>query len=129
MNILLTGPPGVGKTTCVRAVVNRLAEVCGTARLRGFYTSERREHDVRVGFDMVCAASGTTASLASTQPGQASKGPRVGKYAVHTAELQRFAEPRLQPDAGAVLVVCDEAGKMELCSPTFLQAVRTLRLI
>jgi len=124
MNILLTGQPGVGKTTCITRAVHKLAEACGASKLRGFYTSERRQDNKRVGFEMVCAASGSTAPLASVLAGAGSTGPRVGKYVVQTAELQRFAEPRLTVGGSAVLVVCDEIGKMELCSPSFLPQVR-----
>ena len=124
MNILLTGQPGVGQTTCIRAVVNMLADATSTAQPHGFYTSERRQRGVRVGFDMVCVASGDTAPLASVAATSASGEPRVGKYTVHAAELQRFAVPRLALDAGAGLIICDEIGKMELCSSTFLPQVR-----
>ena len=43
--ILITGTPGVGKTTLVRKVVEKLA-----VRLGGFYTEEIREQGIRVGF-------------------------------------------------------------------------------
>ncbi|MDR7439301.1 MAG: nucleoside-triphosphatase, partial [Armatimonadota bacterium] len=43
--MLLTGRPGVGKTTVVRAVVERLS-----ARVGGFYTEEIREAGRRQGF-------------------------------------------------------------------------------
>ncbi|MCL6508666.1 MAG: AAA family ATPase, partial [Bryobacteraceae bacterium] len=45
-NFLLTGPPGCGKTTVLRRVV----ELLGDLRLAGFYTEEIRERGRRVGF-------------------------------------------------------------------------------
>ena len=56
-NILLTGRPGVGKTTVVRRVVEALTEVdgsngprAGAAIASGFYTQEMRVEGQREGF-------------------------------------------------------------------------------
>jgi nucleoside-triphosphatase len=57
--LLLTGRPGVGKTTVIRAVVARLHGKAG-----GFYTEEIRERGRRTGFRLV-ALDGTTGTLAS----------------------------------------------------------------
>ncbi len=43
INLLLTGPPGRGKTTVIRRVIGRLSHL----RLAGFYNQEVREHEVR----------------------------------------------------------------------------------
>ena len=48
-NLLLTGPPGCGKTT----VLNRVAEHLRDHRLAGFLTLELREQGRRVGFEAV----------------------------------------------------------------------------
>ena len=114
---LLTGRPGVGKTTVVRAVVNRLGERAG-----GFYTEEIRERGQRTGFRLV-ALDGPTGTLASV------KGPgrhRVGKYTVHLDELDQVGVAALWraiDGPGVEVVVVDEIGKMELFSPAFRQAV------
>lgn len=47
--LLLTGAPGVGKTTVIR----RLAESLGSEQLPGFYTEEIREGGERRGFRLV----------------------------------------------------------------------------
>ena len=48
-NLLLTGPPGCGKTT----VLTRVVEHLGDLRLAGLLTLELREHGQRVGFEAV----------------------------------------------------------------------------
>ncbi len=44
--LLITGPPGVGKTTVIRSLAERLKD----RRLGGFYTAELREGRERRGF-------------------------------------------------------------------------------
>jgi Cdc6-like AAA superfamily ATPase len=48
-NLLLTGPPGCGKTTVIRRVVEQMKD----RRLAGFYTQEIRQDGQRVGFAAV----------------------------------------------------------------------------
>jgi len=47
-NILLTGPPGCGKSTIIEKIVQRINLPC-----TGFFTREMRERGRRVGFSMV----------------------------------------------------------------------------
>ena len=47
--LLLIGPPGCGKTTVLRRVVERLSGL----RLAGFYTREIRQRGQRAGFEAV----------------------------------------------------------------------------
>lgn len=116
--LLLTGRPGVGKTTVIRTVVARLRGKAG-----GFYTEEIREGGRRTGFRLV-ALDGPTGTLASVNV----SGPvRVGKYGVHLHDLEEVGVKALwraieQPDLSVVVI--DEIGKMELASPAFRKAVR-----
>jgi hypothetical protein len=48
-NLLLTGLPNCGKTTAIRRLIERLADL----RLAGFYTQELREGGQRVAFEAV----------------------------------------------------------------------------
>lgn len=48
-NLLLTGPPGCGKTTVIRHLIDRLGDV----RAAGFYTQEIREQGQRIGFEAI----------------------------------------------------------------------------
>ena len=113
--LLLTGRPGVGKTTLVRRVVQRLGRPAG-----GFYTRELRQQGRRVGFEIV-TLDGQRATLAHVDiPSR----QRVGKYGVDVAALDRVGVPAIHRaiEAGA-LVVVDEIGKMELFSEAFKAAV------
>jgi nucleoside-triphosphatase len=114
---LLTGQPGVGKTTIIQTVVARLGASAG-----GFYTEEMREQGRRTGFRLV-ALDGGTGTLASVN---VSSPYRVGKYGVHLHDLERVGVNALwraieQPDVSVVVV--DEIGKMELFSSSFREAV------
>lgn len=86
-NILVTGRPGIGKTSVVEAVAREFPQVAG-----GFTTSEIREHGVRKGF-RVTPLDGSSAVLAHVDfSGLA----RVGKYGVDVAALERLALPALE---------------------------------
>jgi nucleoside-triphosphatase len=114
--ILVTGAPGSGKTTLVRAVVQLLAGL----RAAGFYTEELRGRSGRTGFRVV-ALDGLAGRLA-TVGGEG--GPRVGRYVVHLAEFEAVALPQLEIRPGLELLVIDEIGKMECLSPAFVAAAR-----
>jgi len=57
--LLLTGTPGIGKTTVIRRAADRLKD----KGLRGFYTEEIREKGERRGFRLV-SFEGTTQTIA-----------------------------------------------------------------
>jgi nucleoside-triphosphatase len=117
--ILLEGRPGSGKTTLARRLVAGLRE--RDIPVTGFTTEEIREAGKRVGF-AIETADGERDVLAHVDlPGP----PRVGKYGVDLAALERLANPALRADAGE-LVVIDELGKMELASSPFRDAVKQL---
>jgi nucleoside-triphosphatase len=48
-NILITGPPGIGKTT----VIKKLAEELRPFGPAGFYTAEIRVKGIRKGFELI----------------------------------------------------------------------------
>jgi nucleoside-triphosphatase len=115
--LLLEGRPGIGKTTLARRLLALLQEA--GVPVGGFTTGELRTGGHREGF-LVEAVSGAREVLAHVDlPGP----PRVGRYGVDLAALERVALPALrEPGAGGVVVV-DELGRMELASAAFRAAV------
>jgi len=119
MMLLLTGPPGVGKTTLVKRSVMKFRHLF---RCSGFITEEvRAESGDRVGFD-IHTLRGEVVPLA--RKGM-SEGPRVGDYRVDVGSLVHVAVPAMT-DPDARLLVVDEIGLMELTSPLFREAVLML---
>jgi nucleoside-triphosphatase len=115
--LLITGTPGIGKTTAIRQVADKL-EAKG---LRGFYTEEIREAGERLGFRLV-SFEGTARVIAHVG---FPKRQRVGKYGVDVQALDD-AVPLLLPDPDARFYLVDEIGKMECISDRFVAAMRTL---
>lgn len=118
-NFLVTGRPGIGKTTCVQRASELL--ISRGVRVGGMITLERREGGVRVGFEVRDVMSGAVGTLASVGGGA---GPRIGKYTVNLADLERVGvEAISRALREAQVVVIDEIGPMELLSRKFIDAV------
>ncbi|XP_039780150.1 nucleoside-triphosphatase THEP1 [Panicum virgatum] len=122
--LLVTGPPGVGKTTLVMRVFETLRGSHPNLSIRGFYTRRVRESGERVGFEVVTvdARSGPLASSKVSSP-ESVRWPTVGKYKVDVASLESLALPELQVKEETDLFIIDEVGKMELFSSAFFPAV------
>jgi nucleoside-triphosphatase len=115
MRLFLTGNPGVGKTTLIRSVAERLKGIT----CAGFYTEEIRQGGQRTGFRVV-TLDGREATLASL----GSQKPTVGKYSVHVEEFEKLVLRGLDPVATqADLYVIDEIGRMELLSRPFRTSI------
>ncbi len=112
--ILLSGRPGIGKTTVIR----RLAGLLSGRVIAGFFTDEIRVAGQRQGF-RVTAFSGAADILAHTKTHSPH---RVGRYGVDVDAFERIALPELARPADVLFV--DEIGKMECFSSRFVQAVR-----
>jgi nucleoside-triphosphatase len=119
--LLLTGRPGVGKTTLIKSVAKILKERAG-----GFYTEEIRGPGGRKGFRLV-TLDGQDAVMAH-RDFHGTRHPRVGRYKVDVEVIERVGVAALhRAMRDDRIVVIDEIGKMELyCGPfkgAVLQAV------
>ena len=119
MKVLLTGPPGCGKTT----VISKTVKLLDVYRPVGFYTEEVRRHGKRIGFDVV-TLDGKRAPLAR-KTGDRSGVPRVGEYLIRLRSFEELALEALSP-ANASLYVVDEIGRMECFSARFVARVGRL---
>ena len=110
-NLLLTGHPGVGKTTLLKTLIQR----CQNLALTGFYTEEIREQQARVGFRAV-ALNGSSVVFAH-RDFHVSPEHQIGRYGVKTQVLESLLLSHLDSRSKAAdLVVVDEIAKMELLS-------------
>lgn len=110
-NILLTGPPRIGKTTAAMAIASTLGSDAG-----GFYTDEIRERGKRKGF-RITSLDGDSGILAHVD---IKGGPRVGRYGVNVSEVERVGiEAIRRAVRSGKVVVVDEIGAMELLSKPF----------
>jgi len=117
--ILLTGRPGIGKTSVLRRAV---AEVKNrNYSVGGMVCSEVREGGVRVGFEIMDLSSGQRGWLAHVnQP----TGPRIGKYRVNVTDLEVVGVAAIRDAVrNADVVAVDEIGPMELSSAAFRDAL------
>jgi len=116
-NILITGKPGVGKTTLIRKLIEDLNLDAG-----GFYTQEIRIGGKRVGFKII-TLDGEESILAHVDI----KSPyRVSKYGVNIDGLEKVGvESIWRALEENDVIVIDEIGKMELFSKSFREAVNS----
>jgi nucleoside-triphosphatase len=111
--LLLTGHPGIGKTTIIRQIIKDLGDKAG-----GFYTEEIFGPGGRKGFRLF-TLDGKEAVIAH-KDFRDPKMPRVGRYGVDINALDRVGVAAMQRAMQQKkIVVVDEIGKMELLSSAF----------
>jgi len=114
-NVLLTGPPRIGKTTIIRKVINKINKKCA-----GFYTEEIRESNQRVGFNLsTLDDKNCIMSHKNTESRY-----RVGKYRVDIDCVNKIGVTAMREgiEKGKIIII-DEIGKMELFSKEFKDSV------
>ncbi|ADC88800.1 protein of unknown function DUF265 [Thermocrinis albus DSM 14484] len=122
MKIVITGEPGVGKTTLVKKLVQMLGD-----RAVGFWTEEIRDKKTgkRTGFKVI-NTQGQEVVFASKF---FTSRHLVGSYGVNVERFEKVALPVLEEAIKAEkdkVVVIDEVGKMELFSRPFRELVRQI---
>ena len=117
-NILITGLPGIGKTTLVK----KLSEELKHLRPAGFYTAEIREEGERKGFELI-SLDGKRGLLSHKNI----KSPfRVGQYRVDIESFENFLDSIPFFDPPNRLIIIDEIGKMECLSEPFKNLLKKI---
>ena len=117
-NLLITGLPGVGKTTLIR----RLYEALKEFHPIGFYTAEIREEGVRKGFELV-TLEGKRRVLSHVD---IKSRYRVGRYKVDVSGFEDFLDGISFFDPSSNMMMVDEIGKMECLSDKFEKILKKI---
>jgi len=110
-NLLITGLPGVGKTTLIK----KLSEALKRLHPVGFYTEEIREGGLRKGFELI-SLEGKKALLSHKEI----RSPyQISRYKVDIQGFEDFLISISSSIPSARLIIIDEIGKMECLSDQF----------
>ncbi len=117
--ILLTGQPGVGKSTIIKQLAQKAGNQSG-----GFYTREVRGGGRRIGFEIVTFV-GANAYLAKKSQQQCFENEAIFKgYCVNLDGIEKIAVPAmLKARDESKIIFVDEIGPMEICSRKFCSVI------
>ncbi|CAO1414075.1 unnamed protein product [Diamesa serratosioi] len=129
--ILITGMPGVGKTTIIKKLLNDLTT--NNIQCKGFYTEEKRNpNNVRIGFNVTKTdgVEGTLARISFSSeiidPPKTGTKFQVSKYVVYVNEFENMCLKLVDCEEENAIIIIDEVGKMELLSKEFESAIGNL---
>src|SRR4030042_2592399 len=117
-NLLITGLPGVGKTTLIK----KLSEALKGFHPIGFYTEEIREEGVRKGFELIDLEG--RRGLLSHQDIRSTY--KVGRYQVDIKSFEDFLDTISFFNPSTRLIIIDEIGKMECLSDPFKNLLKKI---
>ncbi|XP_070157115.1 cancer-related nucleoside-triphosphatase homolog [Polyergus mexicanus] len=128
LHVLLTGPPGIGKTTVCKKIASILEK---SKNFDGFYTEEVRDRSgSRIGFDIVRVRDPerrlSLARLKNLTDARQASEHQVGNYRVFLDNFETVALPVM--DLNTDILFVDEIGKMELFSKDFKKKVTDILL-
>ncbi len=117
-SLLLTGIPGIGKTTVIRKVAASLSGYT----LAGFVTDEIRTERGREGFRLITfdGSEGVIAHVNFQTP------QRIGRYRLDVQTIDRLVRSALRLEQNIDVYLVDEIGKMECLSKVFIACMRSV---
>jgi len=117
-NVLITGVPGVGKTTLIKRLLKDLTPLV----VRGFYKENIIENNIKRGVRVV-----TTELVEQILAHIYIEGPdRIDDFGVNLKGFEDLVLPHLSLTSGVELFVIDEIGKMECLSDKFCKQVEII---
>ncbi len=117
-NLLITGVPGIGKSTLIKKLIGELK----SAKPVGFFTEEIRIDGTRKGFELI-SLDGRKRNLAHID---CRSRFLVGKYRVNVYGFEKFLDRLDLAGSPGRMVIIDEIGKMECLSQKFREIVEEL---